>query len=223
MRAAPRLSALPVLAALTAAAAAGCGRSNFAPDPRRTPAPDSDCTPAEGTCGTVLCDVPDAPAKHVELCSPLRYVSNPPTSGPHYPIWAAWKSYEQPVPRGMYLHSLEHSGIVLAYNCDRLDNDDALACDELVAQLESYAGSAPQDPLCTAPLRARFVVTPDPELDVPFAAAAWGYSLRARCFDEAEVDAFVVEHYGMNYENFCADGVDPFAPGSEIPPDCGRD
>lgn len=221
MRGSPLLSAI---AALLAAASFACGRSNVLDDPpRRAPAPDSNCAPAEGACRTVLCDVPDAPAKHVELCSKLRYVSNPPTSGPHYPIWAAWKSYAQPVPRGMYLHSLEHSGIVLAYNCDRLDDNDELACDELVSSLESYAANAPQDPLCTAPLRARFVVTPDPELDVPFAAAAWGHSLRARCFDEAEVDAFVLEHYGMNYENFCADGVDPFAPGSEIPADCGRD
>ncbi|MSP24225.1 MAG: hypothetical protein EXR75_03475 [Myxococcales bacterium] len=30
------------------------------------------------------------------------------------------------------------------------------------------------------------------------------------------------EHYGMNYENFCSDGVDPFAPGSELPENCGQ-
>jgi hypothetical protein len=67
----------------------------------------------------------------------------------------------------------------------------------------------PDDPECTAlgqGVRHRVVMTPDPKLDVPFAASAWGYTLRAQCFDATAFDAFARAHYGQGPEDLCEQG-----------------
>jgi hypothetical protein len=149
----------------------------------------------------------------------VQYSSNPPTSGPHYPVWAAFKTYAAPVPRGFYVHDLEHGAVVITYNCPG-------GCDAELAQLQAFLDARPADPLCTAPLKNRFVVTPDPLLDVRFAASAWGWALRSGCFDLPFLGAFIDAHYAQGPENFCFDGSDPpmcDGDGGIITPDAGGD
>jgi hypothetical protein len=122
------------------------------------------------------------------------------------------------VPRGFYLHSIEHSGIVLAYNCDLVSGD----CDALVQSLVDVRNAYGRDDECSEAIMNRILVTPDPELDVPFAAAAWGHSLRGQCVDRTLVDAFVEAYYGENYEDFCTPGIDPSDPNSGVTPSCGK-
>ena len=65
--------------------------------------------------------------------------------------------------------------------------------------------------MCTSQgggLRHRFVMTPDPRLDVRFAASAWGWTLRADCFDPVAFLAFATAHYGQGPEATCANGAD---------------
>jgi hypothetical protein len=183
-----------------------------------TPPPPADCrTP--GACNLVACSVPQKQGTHVEVCSFIPFDSNPPTSGPHYGQWASFKSYDKPVPRGFYLHSIEHGGILLAYNCQLYQQGD---CAALVAQLTTFVASRGDDPKCAGhAARNRFVVTPDPLLDAPFAAAAWGHHLKGDCFDAAVVAAFTDAHYARSYEDLCNDGVDPTDPASGFPADCG--
>lgn len=215
----PRLSALAIALASLAAGCGGRSTFDFVFDDSAAPVdpPVDPCGAPSGTCATRACDPPLAEANHVPLCSDLAYATNPPTSGPHYPIWGLFKTYEQPLARGFYLHDAEHSAIVLLYNCAFAGSE----CEALRASLEAFANSRPQDPLCEAPTRNRVIVTPDPLLDVPFAAVAWGHSLKADCFDEAAVTAFVDAYYGKNYENFCSGGIDPTDPASGIESGCG--
>ncbi|MBM4374968.1 MAG: DUF3105 domain-containing protein [Deltaproteobacteria bacterium] len=200
----------------------GCGgRSTFDfvfDEPPPLPEPGV-CSLPEGSCSTLRCDLPLEEGMHVSLCEPLAFTTNPPTSGPHYPVWGLFKTYDEPLARGFYLHDAEHSGIVLLYNCERLAPGGD--CSGLVAALTDYVAEAPQDPKCVEPTRHRLIVTPDPLLDVPFAAVAWGHSLKAECFDRAAVDAFVGDYYGKNYEDFCSGGIDPTDPESGITPGCG--
>ncbi|MBM4357998.1 MAG: DUF3105 domain-containing protein [Deltaproteobacteria bacterium] len=184
------------------------------PDPER---PDY-CGPPSGVCEVKRCDPPLRDGTHYQLCAPIDFATNPPTSGPHFPIWGLFKTYETPLARGFYLHDAEHSGVVLLYNCASLSTTE---CTELVSALESYVADAPADPLCVEPTRHRLLVTPDPLLDVPFAAVAWGHSLKAQCFDRDATDAFVAAYYGKNYENLCSGGIDPTDPESGIEPGCG--
>jgi len=166
-------------------------------------------------CGTVVEGFPLEPSPHVPVCIPIAYSTNPPTSGPHYPIWAAFKTYDAAVPRGFYVHDLEHGAIVITYNCNP-------SCDAELAQLATFLDTLPADPLCVAPLKSRIVVTPDPHLDVRFAASAWGFSLRSNCFDLTPLGTFISDHYAMASENSCFDGVDVTSPDAGVPSGCGE-
>jgi hypothetical protein len=197
----------------------GClGRSNI--DYFSTQAAvDANCGAATGSCRTRTCAPPLAEGTHVEVCSKIAFASNPPTSGPHYGVWAAFDGeYTKPVPRGFYLHSMEHSGVMLLYNCALFKQ--AGGCDAMLKQIRELIAASPTDPLCSPPVKNRLLIIPDPDLDVPFAAAAWGFSLKAECFDESQVRDFITAHYGKNYENICGGGIDP-TDGSQ-PANCGR-
>jgi hypothetical protein len=111
------------------------------------------------------------------------------------------------VPRGYYVHDLEHGAIVLLYNCG------ASGCPNVVATLQAAADAIADDPLCTAlpeGVRVRTVVTPDPLLDVPVAAAAWGWTYKAECADLPTLKAFAIEHYGQGPEVLCSNGTSQF-------------
>ena len=169
--------------------------------------------PDAGTCNTTVEGFPLAAGAHVATCSPITYATNPPTSGAHYPIWARYRSYPAPVPRGFWVHDLEHGAVVITYNCPD-------GCADDVAALEAFLAARPADPTCTAPVANRFVVTPDPLLDTRFAASAWGFALRADCFDLGALGTFIDDHYARAPEDLCGDGVDPLDPQNGFPSPC---
>ncbi len=157
---------------------------------------------------------------HVPICSYVDYLTLPPSSGNHYMVWAAYKTYTQPVPEGYWVHDLEHGAIVLTYNCG------TAGCPADVAAAQQMIDSYPDDPVCASQntgVPHRFVMTPDPRLDVQFAASAWGWTLRANCFDEGAFRAFAVAHYGHGSEDLCYDGEDVIGSATGDPPGCGVD
>jgi hypothetical protein len=165
----------------------------------------ADATPPDaGSCAPVVEQHPWEGATHVPVCSAVTYVSNPPSSGNHYPIWAAFQTFTTPVPRGFYVHDLEHGAIVITYNCPG-------GCAAEVAAAQAFIDALPVDPLCggAAPPNRRVVMTPDPMLDVRWAASAWLWTLTAPCFDPVAFGQFVSAHYGNGPEVECANGVDP--------------
>lgn len=57
-------------------------------------------------------------ADHVTDISSIEYnFSNPPTSGPHFAVWAKPGVYDRVISDGYLIHSLEHGYIVISYNC----------------------------------------------------------------------------------------------------------
>jgi hypothetical protein len=166
--------------------------------------PDAPPLPGETACTVVeVTEIPVESGIHIPDCAPLSYATNPPSGGPHWPIWAAYREYTVPVPREMYVHGLEHGAVVLAYRCQE-------PCPDVVAML-SKVFDGMQDPLCLqipGGPAARVVLTPDPLLDTPIAAAAWGATYTATCLDEPSLRAFVNAHYGQGPEVLCADGQD---------------
>lgn len=165
------------------------------------------CSPRAGSCGLRECTASVVSGAHVPECSAIGPSTNPPTIGPHYPIWAQFGIYEEPIHAGFLLHSLEHSAVALLYNCALVEAQGD-SCDALRAELTEFYDGWDEDPLCsTAP--HRLMVVPDPNLETPFAAIAWGYYLEGDCFDSERVTEFVNAHYGKNYENICNAGIDP--------------
>ncbi len=158
-----------------------------------------------GPCEITVDAPPYLPGQHVAVGTHVDYDSNPPSSGPHYPVWAAFQTWSTPVPREYYVHDLEHGAVVLLYKCAA---DAAGGCSDVVSGLEAVRAALPDDPLCDkATVRVRVVVTPDPLIDVPVAAAAWGWTYRAKCLDVPSLIQFAKDHYGKGTEPVCANGV----------------
>ncbi|MFN0070273.1 MAG: DUF3105 domain-containing protein [Chloroflexota bacterium] len=108
--------------------------------------------------------VPLEGSNHVEEGSPLAYQSQPPTSGPHYPMTAPYGVSDQPISPGYWVHSLEHGGIGVLYNC-------AQPCPELVAELRDAFVKLPR----SRPFnRVKLVATPYPQMPSRVAFVAWG-------------------------------------------------
>jgi hypothetical protein len=166
-----------------------------------------------GGCNAVIYEPPVVKSPHVEICSRLEHISNPPTSGPHYPKWANFQSYETPIPWGFLVHSMEHGAVVLAHRC----ND----CAD-VAAIQAWVDAQPEDASCISPVTNRLIVAPAPGLDAPFAMAAWGAMLEADCFDPEMAQAFVDAYYAGGPEDICAKGIDPTDPVERIPEGCGE-
>ncbi|HSD89542.1 MAG TPA: DUF3105 domain-containing protein [Kofleriaceae bacterium] len=154
-----------------------------------------------GGCDGMVVEVANDSAVHVPVSSPIVWPSNPPTGGPHYPIWAGWDRQYAQLDRGYYVHNAEHGGIVLLYHCDP-------ECPDVVAQLVADAQAMRADTSCTAPVTKRVVVTSDPLLPVgvQVAAVAWNFAYTASCYDPY-VQTFAREHYAHSPENTCADGA----------------
>lgn len=174
-------------------ATVGCGQNDTSTLPEMN-------VPA--ACPVTVRQVPFEGAQHVPSDMQVTYASNPPASGMHYPYWGRWGQHSAPLPRGNYVHNLEHGGVALLYRCTQ-------PCPDVVAALRAVMDARPQDPACLAPIRSRIVLTPDPSLDVPVAAAAWRYIYRADCVDAPSLNAFISDHYDQASESLCAEGSVP--------------
>jgi hypothetical protein len=146
---------------------------------------------------------------HVPSGSAVTYCSNPPSSGPHYAIWADFQVYKAPVPAPYLVHSLEHGAVVLYWKC----HPPAGAADEcpepeaLVNELRKIRDNVPVDPLCVAPTRARIIIAPSKDINTEVAAAAWGATYQAACVDPPTLEAFVRDHYAKGPEDVCVPGL----------------
>ena len=123
------------------------------------------------------------------------------------------QTFATPVPRGYYVHDLEHGAVVLLYHCDA---DADAGCADVVAELQKAVDALPDDPLCTSiadrndGVRVRAVITPDPDIPTAIAAAAWGWTYTADCVDLPSLTAFAREHYGQGTEQLCGNGQAQF-------------
>jgi hypothetical protein len=150
---------------------------------------------------------------HVAACTPIDYATNPPSSGEHYPSWADFGVYDFALPRGYWVHNLEHGAVVLSYNCPDGCDADLAAAKIWLSQLTPDAGCPSGPP--------RVLLVPDPLLDVAWAASAWGVTLRAGCFDQATFSDFFADHVGQPSApegSLCGTGVDFRADGADT---CG--
>jgi hypothetical protein len=64
-----------------------------------------------------ICSADQLAANDIGNC----YNSNPPTSGNHNPQPAAFKIYDNPVPKENLVHSMEHGAVIVWYNTDNQD------------------------------------------------------------------------------------------------------
>lgn len=173
----------------------------------------------DAACGARITPQTIQDSPHQDFDASIMWNSNPPNSGPHFGIWAKWGIYPTPIPRGYYVHNLEHSGVVITYRCaSRTEN---AACTAMHDQLAAFVNALPPEATCVGSgVRRRIILTPDPLITTAVAGSAWGYTYNANCVDTRSLEIFVLSVMGRGPEDFCADGFYP-----ELPPpvDAGPD
>jgi hypothetical protein len=160
--------------------------------------------PGESECVVTVTTGLAKAGKHLPVCTPISYETDPPNSGDHWPVWAAFKKYDAPVPHEMLVHDMEHGAVILLHNC-------AGACATDVKKAFNTVYDAQHDVLCIATgagVEARMVMAPDTTTETPIALAAWGATYTATCIDPPSLADFVKQHYGHGPETLCANGVD---------------
>lgn len=135
--------------------------------------------------------------QHLPETTTIAYCSNPPTSGPHYPVWTTFSEFQQPVEWPYLVHSEEHGAVLLLYKCG-----PEAPCPEIVDELRKVKERAPAD--CGG--AKRVIIAPDPALTTKVAAAAYGVSLTADCADGPTLDEFVKTYIGKGPEDVCVPG-----------------
>lgn len=177
-----------------------CGSTEFSPEKFLDAGERPTGDPCNGRIGTAAVQ----PSPHVDQGTAIEWSTNPPTSGPHYPIWAKWDRQFPSLTRGNWVHNLEHGGVVFAYRCDA-------GCD-LAATLARLVTAFPDDPRCAAPIRHRALIVADPLLpaDGDVAAVAWGTYYLGICADDEALTKFYTAHFGRGPEDICADGSGAF-------------
>src|SRR4051794_19817276 len=165
---------------------------------------DSQPKPPPDPCNGTITDVPTVASPHVDPGTPVDWTSNPPTSGPHYPVWAQYDQHYDTIERGYWVHDLEHGAVVYAYRCDA-------GCPDVAAKLDAVVRALPSDGTCSSPVHQRSLVVADPLLpeDGEVAAVAWGsfYAASGQCADAPTLTAFYYDHVARGTEDTCASGA----------------
>lgn len=132
--------------------------------------------------------------QHINEPTPIAYDMVAPACGPHRPQWGAWGAYEF-MPPQRYLHNLEHGGVAFLYH--------PCAPSGVVTAMRAFAaGRAASDD----GQAFRWVLTPAPDLEVPYVIATWGHRLALDCWDDVAVDDFIVQFYRQAPEDIGSDG-----------------
>lgn len=161
----------------------------------------------DGTCNARARRVAALPGVHVDPSSgPIPWLTNPPSSGNHYALWARWGAWPN-VPRGNWVHNLEHGGVALLYQCPSGTCADQR--DALVRATATFPGDPACGPVDASPPPVRVVITNDNVITSPVAASAWGAVYEASCVDAPSLREFYVTFAGHGPEDLCADGYVP--------------
>lgn len=114
-----------------------------------------------------------------------NYNSNPPTSGPHAGVFEQWGIFEQPVPKEIAVHNMEHSGVIVWYNC--AGGPEPLS-DEECSQLKNDLASVVQPAIAGGEM---IIMTPYSSMTDQIALTAWQHLDRFNEFDRERVQTFI--------------------------------
>jgi hypothetical protein len=101
--------------------------------------------------------------------------------------------YSTPQPEGQLIHNLEHGGIVIWYDPERVD---AAGIDTLTQYVNSQVSSGISG-------RFKFILSPwggQDALPAPIVVTAWRYLLELDAADTGAIDEFTRAHYARSPE-----------------------
>lgn len=126
---------------------------------------------------------------HVPDGTDVQYTTDPPTSGNHWAGPATWGIYPSRPPADERLvHNLEHGGVIISYNPEKVDEPTIENLRELTRDLQRS--------------RVCIILTPRSSIqdDKPIALTAWGVLATLDSYDEAAIRAFWRDHVAKGPE-----------------------
>lgn len=142
--------------------------------------------------------VPLVGGSHVSQGTTVRYNSDPPACGDHWPSPAEWGAYSSPLPDEQLVHNLEHGGIWISHK----GIDQAT-----LARLGELARKYPQ----------AVVLTPRPQNTVPITLASWCRLEKLDVFDEQRIVAFISANINRSPEKLASVEQAALRPGAVFP------
>ncbi len=134
--------------------------------------------------------MPDEGQQHISVGTPGKYGHYPPTSGPHWPRVASWGVHEEELPSEIWVHNLEHGGVVILYRCE-------LPCPDLVRQLGEIYQTFPK----SKHGHVKLVVTPNGKITSRLAILAWTWVDEMMTFDRERLLRFYQAHVDKGPED----------------------
>ncbi|MCG8427821.1 MAG: DUF3105 domain-containing protein, partial [Chromatiales bacterium] len=117
---------------------------------------------------------------HLPEGDKIPWKSNPPHSGAHYPRWERQAGeHQRVIPRGRWVHNLEHGHILLLYNCPDGCTSELGVLREVLEERFELSLRPPPDPKLTGPR---------------FAAVAWTWIYRTDQPDLSKLLCFIDQH-----------------------------
>lgn len=109
----------------------------------------------------------------------FEYSSNPPVSGPHDVQPSDWGVYEEQLFVGSLIHSLEHSGIIIYYNCDNIGEN----CIQIISELQAvHDDLVKRDP--------KVILSPFNDMEHRIVVAAWDHLLTLETVETDRISKF---------------------------------
>jgi hypothetical protein len=169
---------------------------------------DGDVAATMEAAGCEFQAVPAQPGDHTaeqDATDDPKWNTDPPTSGPHYPVPAVYGEYDSPLQIAQVVHNLEHGAIFILYGDD--------VPEAMVAQLREFYDEDPNGVL----------LAPYPKLGDEIALGAWtvpddfqegdagGTAYLATCpsFDEGAFGTFRGEMRYRGPERFPPESLEP--------------
>lgn len=109
----------------------------------------------------------------------------PPTRGPHFAVPHATGIFQQAIPDGNAIHSLEHGIVWISYNPNKVDKDTIKKIEDLGRQ---YAVDV--------------IVSPRPDNDKAIDAVSWGQIMTFDKFDKDTLEKFITTNRNRSPEPF---------------------
>ncbi len=134
--------------------------------------------------------VADEGREHVAIGSSIEYAAEIPASGPHYPATAPWGFTDLSVPRGFYVHNLEHGGTVFLYKCEE-------GCEQVKQQFRTLLENLPNSKYG----HVKAVAAPSEEISNPIVALAWNRIETYDTFQEPELRRFYLAYLDRGPED----------------------
>lgn len=137
-------------------------------------------TPADGKKPDKPQPLPENPPEGVKLYpatsteikrGDIDYDRDPPTNGPHSPIWQNCGFYTEPIENEIAVHSMDHGVVWISYR-PNLPEDQ-------IDELRSYANED------------YTIISPYPDLPAPVVATAWRVQLKLDSADDPRLRQFV--------------------------------